>query len=128
MIIYNKMFAEKILAHVEHTNRFLLMLYKVPGIGENLYQKIVFEDNRKLKDNLGRAAEVFLILLEFLRKYIYVLLFMYVPYRIISVFYAFQPVWQHCQYHNNGYGRQGLSYDKGISYQSLYEFLWKAYI
>ena len=43
MIIYNKMFAEKILAHVEHTNRFLLMLYKVPGIGENLYQKIVFD-------------------------------------------------------------------------------------
>ena len=86
MIIYNKMFAEKILAHVEHTNRFLLMLYKVPGIGENLYQKIVFEDNRKLKDNLGRAAEVFLILLEFLRKYIYVLLFMYVPYRIIGHF------------------------------------------
>ena len=86
MIIYNKMFAEKILAHVEHTNRFLLMLYKVPGIGENLYQKIVFEDNRKLKENLGRAAEVFLILLEFLRKYIYVLLFMYVPYRIIGHF------------------------------------------
>lgn len=84
MIIVNKMFADKILRYVETMNRFLLMLYKLPGIGEKLYQQIVDNNNRKLKTTFGVLAQIGIVLFEFMRKYVYVLLFMYVPFRLIA--------------------------------------------
>lgn len=84
MRILNKMFAEKILRYMEIMNRFLLILYRIPNLGDKLHQQIVEENNRKLKTTFGVIAQIGVVLVEFLRKYIYVLVFMYVPYRIIA--------------------------------------------
>lgn len=84
MIIVKKMFAEKILRYMEMMNRFLLVLYRIPNLGDKLHEQIVDNNNRKLKTTFGVIAQIGIVLLEFLRKYIYVLIFMYVPYRLIA--------------------------------------------
>ncbi len=84
MIILEKMFAEKILRYMEMMNRFLLYLYRIPNLGEKLRTEIVDNNNRKLKTAFGVTAQIGVVITEFLRKYIYVLIFMYIPYMLIS--------------------------------------------
>jgi hypothetical protein len=86
MIILNKMFAEKVLSYMENMNRFLELLYKLPNVGEKLRIQVVENNNRKLKNVFGVIAQLGVIIAEFLRKLVYVLIFMYIPYRLIAHF------------------------------------------
>ena len=67
MIIVKKMFAEKILRYMEMMNRFLLVLYRIPNLGDKLHEQIVDNNNRKLKTTFGVTAQIGVVLLEFLR-------------------------------------------------------------
>lgn len=86
MIILKKMFAEKILRFHEGMNRFLALLIKLPGIGRAIESQVMDKNNTKLKMTIGVAAQAGTILIEFLRKFLYVGAFIYVPYLVIAHF------------------------------------------
>lgn len=84
MRFFRKMFAEKILRFHEGTNRFLRLLMKVPMLGKHISTQIFDKDNHRIRDAIGVMAQIGVFLYEFSRKFVYVFLFMYVPFLIIS--------------------------------------------
>lgn len=87
MIIFRKMFAEKILGFHEGTNRCLRLLGRMPGMGNRLGEQIYDQKNAKLRAVVGAFAQLGAVCLEFLRKLVYVAVFMYLPYRMMAGFY-----------------------------------------
>lgn len=86
MMIFKKMFAEKILKFHEGMNRFLALLIRIPGLGKVIEHQAVEKNNIKLKTAIGAAAQVGTVLFEFLRKFLYVGVFIYIPYLVIAHF------------------------------------------
>lgn len=84
MRFFRKMFAEKILRFHEGTNRFLRLLMRVPFLGEHISTQIFDKDNHRVRNAIGVMAQIGVCLYEFIRKFIYVFVFMYVPFLIIS--------------------------------------------
>lgn len=86
MEIFRKMFAEKILSFHEGTNRSLKLLMRMPVIGTHISSKVFNRKNSKLRMAVGVAALIGRMALEFIKKYLYVALFMYVPYLFMAKF------------------------------------------
>ena len=84
MIFFKKMFAEKILRFHEGTNRFLRMLMKIPVLGNLISTQIFDKKNNGVRTAVGVVAQLGVTLYEFLRKYMYVLVFIYLPFLIIA--------------------------------------------
>ena len=84
MIFFNKMFADKRLLFYEGANRFLSFLIKLPLIGALIEKQVVEKNNKVLHTILGIVSQLAVIIFEFLRKFLYVLIFMYIPYRLIG--------------------------------------------
>lgn len=116
MIIFKKMFAEKILRFHEAMNRFSELLMRMPHLGDKIRNQIEENDNYRLKMTFGVIAQIGIVLFELLRKFLYVGFFVYLPYRIIAhfcpahcitqradndifVFYAFNNMWKSGKYH-----------------------------
>ena len=86
MIIFKKMFAEKILRFHEAMNRFSELLMRMPHLGDKIRNQIEENDNYRLKMTFGVIAQIGIVLFELLRKFLYVGFFVYLPYRIIAHF------------------------------------------
>ena len=65
MIIFKKMFAEKILRFHEAMNRFSELLMRMPHLGDKIRNQIEENDNYRLKMTFGVIAQIALFYLNF---------------------------------------------------------------
>lgn len=86
MEIFRKMFAEKMLSFYEGTNRSLQILTKVPFIGEYVNNEVIHKRNSKMRMTIGIMAAAVRMFVEFIKKYLYVLVFIYIPYLLMARF------------------------------------------
>lgn len=86
MEIFRKMFAEKILSFYEGTNRSLQVLTSLPLIGEYINNQVIHKRNSKLRMAVGIMAAVVRMLVQFVKKYLYVAVCIYIPYLIMARF------------------------------------------
>lgn len=85
MIFINKMFADKRLRFYEGANKLLSLLTGIPKFGKDIESYAASQNGRRLYTFLGVIAQLGTLIFEFIRKLIYVYVFMYVPYRLISL-------------------------------------------
>lgn len=84
MIIIKRLFAEKILAYHENTERLLSVLYSMPGLGESLKRCVAASKSGRVKHIFGVLAQIFVIMWEIIKKTLFVVAFMWLPYRLFS--------------------------------------------
>ncbi len=84
MMVINRLFADKILRYNEVTEKFLLLLKRVPGIGAALDKQVVDKGNNVLKHCLGAIAQLFVFVWEFIKKLLFITLFVWLPYHLFS--------------------------------------------
>lgn len=84
MKLFRRLFAEKILQFHEGTNKVFRMLMNIPVIKDRLKKDIFDKEQSHLRTALGILGQIFVMLFEFIRKFVYVVVFMYIPYRLIS--------------------------------------------
>ncbi|MBD9241312.1 MAG: hypothetical protein EGQ64_03275 [Ruminococcaceae bacterium] len=68
MIIFKKMFAEKILRFHEAMNRFSELLMRMPHLGDKIRNQIEENDNYRLKMTFGVIAQIGIVLFELLQS------------------------------------------------------------
>lgn len=86
MEIFKKMFAEKILSFHEGTNRSLEILTKMPLVGEYISNQVIHKRNSKMRMTIGVMAVFVRMIVQFIKKYLYVAVFIYVPYLFMAQF------------------------------------------
>ncbi len=86
MKLFRKLFAEKILRFYEGTEAGIQLIRRLPLIGKHIKDD-AFAEKSKGRVAVGVAAQVFVVLWEFIKKFLYVLLFMFVPYMIMAYFF-----------------------------------------
>ena len=86
MEIFKKMFAEKILSFHEGTNRSLEILTKMPLVGEYISNQVIHKRNSKMRMTIGVMAVLVRMIVQFIKKYLYVAVFIYVPYLFMAQF------------------------------------------
>ncbi|MGN0317466.1 MAG: hypothetical protein ACI4E1_05950 [Lachnospira sp.] len=84
MKLFRKLFAEKILSYYEGVNKAEKLLRNMPVISL-LIKKDSFGENSVSRRMLGIVSQLCVMLWEFLRKYLYVLVLIYTPYIYISM-------------------------------------------
>lgn len=84
MKLFRRLFAEKILRFHEGTNRVISALMKFPGIKNYINKDIFNQEQSRIRLLMGAVAQLVVVLFEFMRKFVYVLCFMYIPYRLIG--------------------------------------------
>ena len=109
MIIFKKMFAEKILRFHEAMNRFSELLMRMPHLGDKIRNQIEENDNYRLKMTFGVIAQIGIVLFELLRKFLYAIqnYSTFLSAHCITqradndifVFYAFNNMWKSGKYH-----------------------------
>ena len=107
MKLFRKLFAEKILRYYEGTEAGIKMIKSFPVI-RKLVKDDAFGEKSKSRAIVGTMAQIFMLAWEFIRKFMYVILLIYVPYTIptnkdssgyfynISVYNAFNYMWKSC--------------------------------
>lgn len=86
MVLINRVFAEKHLHFCEWTNKLLELLYKLPRIGEAVKKQAEEKESKPVRIAVGVAAQIFLLLTEFVRRLFFALAFLYLPYRVLASF------------------------------------------
>ena len=86
MEIFKKMFAEKILSFHEGTNRSLEILTKMPLVGEYISNQVIHKRNSKMRMTIGVMAVFVRMIVQFIKKYLYVAVFIYLPYLFMAQF------------------------------------------
>lgn len=84
MEIFRKMFAEKILSFHEGTNRSLKILMGLPLIGSHISGGVFRRKNSKIRTAVGIAAMLGRMIVQFIKKYLYVAFCIYVPYLLMA--------------------------------------------
>lgn len=79
MELFRRLFAEKILKFHEGTNKNIRVLMKIPYFKKLLENEIFDKDKSWIRTTLGVIAQFFVVLFEFMKKYLYVVAFMYLP-------------------------------------------------
>ena len=74
MKLFRKLFAEKILRFYEGTEAGIQLIRRLPLIGKHIKDD-AFAEKSKGRVAVGVAAQVFVVLWEFIKKFLYVLLF-----------------------------------------------------
>ena len=100
MIIFKKMFAEKILRFHEAMNRFSELLMRMPHLGDKIRNQIEENDNYRLKMTFGVIAQIFCV--SAIQNYSTFLSAHCITQRAdndIFVFYAFNNMWKSGKYH-----------------------------
>src|SRR5574344_1728724 len=87
MKLFRKMFAEKILRFHEGTNRLIRIMMNLPLIGSHVSENIYDKKNVKARTAIGIVAQLVGMIIEFVKKFIYILVFMYIPYRLIAIYH-----------------------------------------
>lgn len=83
MKLFKKLFAEKLLRFYEGTNAGIRYMGMIPGIKNHIKEE-TFAENSKARLAVGIFAQLFMVLWEFIKKFLYVFALIYIPYRIIS--------------------------------------------
>lgn len=86
MKLFRKLFAEKILRFMEGTNAAVIFVKKLPFIGSHIKEETFSKEKSKPRMALGIIAQILVVIWEFLKKLIYAVIFLYIPYNIISYF------------------------------------------
>lgn len=84
MELFNRMFAEKILRFHEGTNKVLRAMMKMPFLKSHVHESVFDKENVKARMWIGALSQLVEVILEFIRKLLYVALLIYVPYLLIS--------------------------------------------
>ena len=84
MKLFKKLFAEKLLRFYEGTNAGIRYISSAPVLKNHIKEETFAEDSRASMA-VGMAAQFFMILWEFIKKFMYVFVLIYIPYRIISI-------------------------------------------
>ncbi|MDO5382624.1 MAG: hypothetical protein Q4F06_07920 [Eubacteriales bacterium] len=85
MRLFRKMFADKILRYYEGTNSGVRALGKVPVLKNHITEE-TFGEHSKLRAVVGITIQIFVILWEFIKRFMYVFALIYIPYRILGEF------------------------------------------
>jgi hypothetical protein len=85
MEMIRKMFAEAKLSYLEGTNRSVRFLMGLPVIGKFFNESVINERNSKKRTTIGILYEVCRALVYFIRKLIYVFLFVWVPCQLMAM-------------------------------------------
>lgn len=83
MKLFKKLFAEKLLRFYEGTNAGIRYMGMIPGVKNHIKEE-TFAENSKVRLAVGIFAQLFMVLWEFIKKFLYVFALIYIPYRIIS--------------------------------------------
>ena len=86
MKLFRKLFAEKILRYYEGTEAGIKIIKKLP-ILKKLVREDSFGEKSKSRAVIGVLAQEFMLAWEFIRKFLYVVLLIYVPYIILAHFF-----------------------------------------
>mgnify|MGYP000771317054 FL=1 len=86
MKLFRKLFAEKILRYYEGTEAGIKMIKSFPVI-RKLVKDDAFGEKSKSRAIVGTMAQIFMLAWEFIRKFMYVILLIYVPYTILAYFF-----------------------------------------
>ncbi len=84
MIVIKRLFANRILKYHENTEKLLLLLDYIPWLGGFLENQIVLKGNDVLKHCVGVIAQLISLLWEFLKKFLFVATFVWLPYRLLA--------------------------------------------
>lgn len=84
MKLFKKLFAEKLLRFYEGTNAGIRYISSAPVL-KNYIKEETFAEGSRARLAVGIAAQFFMILWEFIKKFMYVFVLIYIPYRIISI-------------------------------------------
>lgn len=84
MKLFKKLFAEKLLRFYEGTNAGIRYISSAPVLKNHIKEEI-FAEGSRARLAVGIAAQFFMILWEFIKKFMYVFVLIYIPYRIISI-------------------------------------------
>lgn len=84
MRLFKKLFAEKLLRFYEGTNAGIRYISNVPFLKNHIKEE-TFAENSKARLAVGIIAQMLLILWEFIKKFMYVFVLIYIPYRLISL-------------------------------------------
>lgn len=85
MKLFRKLFAEKILRFYEGTESGIRIIKNLPVI-RNRIKEDSFGEESKSRLTVGIIAQIVMVFAEFARRFIYVALFMHLPYVIMSHF------------------------------------------
>ena len=144
MRLFRKLFAEKILRYYEGTEGGIRLIKSLPLVKKHLKED-AFGEKSKGRMAVGIISQLIMLLWEFIRKLLYVWLFMFIPYMIMAHFfpliklhqdttiiYLFVMLSTICGSFSNttifAMGDRGLSYDKGNARKPVHEFPWKVHI
>ena len=70
----------------EGTNRSLEILTKMPLVGEYISNQVIHKRNSKMRMTIGVMAVLVRMIVQFIKKYLYVAVFIYVPYLFMAQF------------------------------------------
>ena len=84
MKLFKKLFAEKLLRFYEGTNAGIRYISSAPVLKNHIKEE-TFAEGSRARLAVGIAAQFFMILWEFIKKFMYVFVLIYIPYRIISI-------------------------------------------
>ena len=84
MRLFRKLFAEKILRFYEGTNAGIRYISNAPLIGRCVKEN-TFAENSKARLFVGIMAQLFMVLWEFIKKFAYVFILIYIPYVLIGL-------------------------------------------
>ena len=84
MKLFKKLFAEKLLRFYEGTNAGIRYISSAPVLKNHIKEE-TFAECSRARMAVGIAAQFFMILWEFIKKFMYVFVLIYIPYRIISI-------------------------------------------
>lgn len=85
MKLFRKMFAEKILRFYEGTEAGISLIRKLPIVSKAV-KDTSFGEKSKSRAAVGITAQVIMLIWEFIRKFLYVVIFMFIPYMIMAHF------------------------------------------
>lgn len=84
MKLFRRLFADKILRFYEGTNNGIRIILKFPFLNWHIDES-TFANMPKTRNAIGVVMQLFTIIGEFLRRFIYFFLLIYVPFRLISI-------------------------------------------
>ena len=86
MRLFRKLFAEKILRYYEGTEGGIRLIKSLPLVKKHIKED-AFGEKSKGRMAVGIISQLIMLLWEFIRKLLYVWLFMFIPYMIMAHFF-----------------------------------------
>ena len=112
MKLFRKLFAEKILRYYEGTEAGIKMIKSFPVIRKLVKDDAFGEKSKSRASRWNYWHRIFMLAWEFIRKFMYVILLIYVPYTILA---SFLPT-----------NKDSSGYFYNISVYNAFNYMWKS--